>query len=206
MRTPSAFPTRVLSLLLAGSLLGACDQIANLNKPAEPVPAPAEVAAPPSTPAPAPVAAVDLEAKSHLKQGFAFIVTAKNARDDTNRMENLNNALNEFSQAIEKAPGYAEAYANRAVAYMQLRKFNKAQEDLDKARQLAPDSAGIRYNLASLYALKGDVDLALDEVDAALARGFQDYDALRADPDLDNARRHPEFRKILEKHKVFIIN
>ena len=30
-------------------------------------------------------------------------------------------------------------------------------------------------------------------------------DALRRDPDLDNLRKHPEFRKILEKHKVFIV-
>ena len=49
------------------------------------------------------------------------------------------------------------------------------------------------------------MDLALDEIDAALSRGFSDYDALRKDSDLDNVRQHPEFRKILEKHKVFIV-
>ena len=47
--------------------------------------------------------------------------------------------------------------------------------------------------------------LALDEIDAALAKGFSDYDALRRDPDLENLRRSPEFRKVLEKHKVFIV-
>ena len=47
--------------------------------------------------------------------------------------------------------------------------------------------------------------IALDEIDAALARGFSDYDALRRDPDLENLRRSPEFRKVLEKHKVFIV-
>jgi len=87
---------------------------------------------------------------------------------------------------------------------MQQRKFNKAEEDLRKARELNPASPSVRYNTASLYSLEGKVDLALDEIDAALARGFTDYDALRRDTDLDNVRRHPEFRKVLEKHKVFI--
>ncbi|QLP99803.1 MAG: hypothetical protein HZY78_05835 [Burkholderiaceae bacterium] len=63
----------------------------------------------------------------------------------------------------------------------------------------------MRYNFASLHSLRGNVDLALDEIDAALSKGFTDYDALRDDPDLANLRRHPEFRKILEKHKVFIM-
>ncbi len=48
------------------------------------------------------------------------------------------------------------------------------------------------------------MDLALDEIDAALRKGLNDYDALRLDTDLNNARKHPEFRKILGKHKVFI--
>jgi len=203
---------RYLSTLLVALAVAGCDQLAGTNKPAEPTPPPAQPAAqapvaPPEAPAvAAPAGEPSLEAKTHLKQGFSYIVTAKNARDAVNRQENLENALNEFSLAIKKEPGYAEAYSNRAVAYMQLRKFNKAQEDLNQAKTLAPDSAGIRYNLASLYSLKGDVDLALDEIDAALERGFADYDALRRDPDLDNVRKHGDFRKILERHKVFIMN
>ena len=45
---------------------------------------------------------------------------------------------------------------------------------------------------------------ALDSLDRALDLGFADYDVLRRDPDLNNLRRHPEYAKVLEKHKVFI--
>ena len=163
-----------------------------------PAPAPAAVATPPGRHEPS------LEVQSHIKQAFAYIGIAKNARGAT-REENIDNAVREFSVAIQKDPAYAEAYSNRSVAYMQQKKFNKAEEDLRRAKELSPDSASIRYNLASLHSLKGNVDLALDEIDAALAKGFSDYDALRRDPDLDNLRRDPEFRKVLEKHKVFIV-
>lgn len=212
---PHPSSTALLTALIGSALwLSACDNRPPVTAAPVPAPAPAPAPAPVQAPAPAatPVAAAvpgkhepSLEVRSHLKQAFAYISIAKNAQG-TVRAENIDNALKEFSAAIDKDPQYAEAYSSRAVAYMQQRKFNKADEDLRHARDLSPQSASIRYNFASLHSLKGDVDLALDEIDASLARGFSDYDALRRDPDLENVRRHPEFRKILEKHKVFIVN
>jgi tetratricopeptide (TPR) repeat protein len=174
------------------------------------VPAPSAAPAPATAtaPTPAPAAAKgepSLDVQAHVKQAFSYISNAKNAREAYIREESIENAVKEFSMAIQKDPGYAEAYSNRAAAYMLQRKFNKAEEDLRKAKELSPDSPSIRYNYASLHSLRGNVDLALDEIDAALAKGFSDYDALRRDPDLENLRRSPEFRKVLEKHKVFIV-
>lgn len=220
--------TALLAALIAPTLLlSGCDKLPGQGQqPASPAPvavapapapAPAPVPAPQPAPAPtaapavapAPTAPADphapsLEVQSHIRQAFAYISIAKTAQG-TARDENIDNALREFSVAIQKDPAYAEAYSNRSVAYMQQRKFNKAEEDLRRARELSPDSPSVRYNYASLHSLNGNVDLALDEIDAALTRGFSDYDALRRDPDLENLRRNPEFRKILEKHKVFIL-
>jgi len=145
------------------------------------------------------------EVRSHIKQGLSYASTAKNAHNKALFDENIDNALKEFSLAIEKAPDYADAYSNRGVAYMQQRKYNKALEDLKKAKELKSESPSIRYNLACLYSLKGDVDFGLDELDAALTNGFSDYESLRRDPDLKNLRRNAEFKKVLEKHKVFIM-
>ena len=144
-------------------------------------------------------------ARSHYQQGFSFIATAKNSKSSLNRKEMLNNAVIEFTLAIKESPTFADAYSNRAVAYMQQNKMNKAEEDLKKAIELNPKNPFARYNLASLYSLTKKVDLALDQLDASLANGFDRYDELRNDPDLANARKDPEFRKVLEKHKVFVM-
>jgi len=220
MNTTKTASLWLSTLASAVVLLSGCDKIPGLGKPAEaPAPvaapvAPAPVAAPaPATIAvappavatsPSPATGPSLEVQSHIKQAFAYISMAKNAQGSI-REENIDNALKEFSVAIQKDPNYAEAYSNRAATYMQQKKFNKAEDDLRRAKDLSPDSPSVRYNYASLHSLKGNVDLALDEVDAALTKGFSDYDALRLDPDLNNVRKHPEFRKILEKHKVFIV-
>jgi len=144
------------------------------------------------------------EVKAHLKQGMSYVSIAKNATSKSVFNENLDNAIAEFSNAINKDPNYAEAYSNRAVAYMLQKKNNKALDDLKKAKELKPDSATIRYNLASVHSLMGNTDYGLDELDAALSKGFNDYDSLRKDPDINNLRKSKEFKQILEKHKVFI--
>jgi hypothetical protein len=177
---------------------------------ATPAPAPAPAPAPQAAPAPAPAPAETKgggaqpseEVKAHLKQGMSYVSVAKSSPRTFN--ENIENAINEFSNAISKDPGYAEAYSNRAVAYMMQKKYNKALDDLKKAKELKPDSASIRYNLASLHSLMGNTDYGMDELDAALERGFNDYEVLRRDPDINNLRKHKDFQRTLEKHKVFI--
>jgi tetratricopeptide (TPR) repeat protein len=135
---------------------------------------------------------------------MAYVSTAKNANSPAIFNENINNAINEFSNAIKKDPGYATAYSNRSVAYMMQKKYNLALDDLKKAKELKPNDPAIRYNLASCHSLMGNVDLGFVELDAALANGFNDYDTLRKDPDIANLRKSPDWRKTLEKYKVFI--
>lgn len=136
---------------------------------------------------------IPTEAKINLQQGMNYV-----------KSKDYENAIKEFTLAIEKYPKYAVAYSNRGVAYIQQKKLNNATDDLLKAAELDPKDKEIHYNIAALYSLQNQLDRALDSLDKALSFGFGDYDALRNDPDLANLRKHPEFRKILEKHKVFI--
>ncbi len=143
---------------------------------------------------PAPPAGVPTDAKLNLQQGMNYL-----------RARDFDNAISEFSVAIQKHPNYDVAYSNRAVAYMQQQKFNKAMDDLKRAVEINPGNPTLHYNLAALYSLQNQLDRALDSIDKTLELGFKNYDALRSDTDLNNVRRHPEFAKILERHKVFIM-
>jgi Tfp pilus assembly protein PilF len=139
-------------------------------------------------------AAVPVEAKLNMQQGMNCL-----------RSKDYENAIKEFSVAIEKHPAYDVAYSNRAVAYMQQKKFNKAMDDLKKAEEINANNATVHYNFVALYSLQSQLDRSLDSLDRCLDLGFNNYDALRSDPDLNSVRKHPEFKKILEKHKVFIM-
>ncbi len=143
---------------------------------------------------PAGQAAVPIEAKLNMQQGMNYM-----------RGRDYDNAIKEFTLAIEKHPAYDVAYSNRAVAYMQQKKFNKALDDLKKAEEMNAANPTVHYNFVALYSLQNQLDRSLDSLDRCLELGFNNYDALRGDPDLNNVRKHPEFKKILEKHKVFIM-
>jgi Flp pilus assembly protein TadD len=132
-------------------------------------------------------------AEQHVVQGMTYI-----------KMKDFDNAIVEFTRAIDLMPNYAVAYANRGVAYIQQQKLNKASDDLRKAVELDPGDKSIHYNLTALYCLQGAKDRAFDSLDKALELGFNNYDALRNDPDLEGIRNEAEFRKVLEKHKIFI--
>ncbi len=142
-----------------------------------------------------PIAQIEIptEAKLNMQQGINYM-----------RGKDWDNAIKEFTIAIQKHPPYDVAYSNRAVAYMQQKKFNKALDDLKEAEKINPRNSMVHYNFVALYSLQNQLDRSLDSLDRCLELGFNNYDALRADSDLNNVRRHPEFRKILEKHKVFL--
>lgn len=133
------------------------------------------------------------EVRQLLQQGMQYT----KARD-------YDKAIREFTAVIGKYPNDSNAYNDRAAVYVRQNKFDKAKDDLNKALQINPNDPVTYYNFASLYALQKQSAPALASLDQALKLGFNDYDFLRSDPDLDNIRKLPEFRKVLESHKVFV--
>jgi tetratricopeptide (TPR) repeat protein len=131
------------------------------------------------------------EAKYHFQQGLTFA-----------SMGRVDEGIQEFTAAIGLDSNYAAAYGNRGVAYMMQKKYNKALEDLNNAVRFDATNRNALYNLAALHTLRQEFDLAIDALDQALKRGFDNYDALRRDADLEGLRRQPEFRKLLERHRI----
>lgn len=132
------------------------------------------------------------DAELHFKQGVMFA-----GRSD------YENAILEFQQSININPT-SKAYANLGVCYMKIGKNNMALSAMKNAVAINPCDAFAQYNLAAIYSIMDMTDLGLEALDKALSCGFNNYDAIRFDKDLNNLRGEPEFRKVLEKHKVFL--
>ena len=154
--------------------------------------------------APAPQSRVDGEWRKHFDQAFSYVGSARAASDEKQRESLYLAAEKEFTNAIQLREDYAEAYLNRGVLYIAIGKWNKAESDLVKAREIEPDNADVSYNLACAYSLAGKLDLSLDALDEALRLGFNNADRLRNDPDLAALRSLKEYKTILERHKFFL--
>ncbi len=63
--------------------------------------------------------------------------------------------------------------------------------------QLLPEDGMVHYNLACSLSLLGDVEGALTALREAVAHGYQDFEFMFADKDLEAVRRTAEFKKWL---------
>ncbi len=117
-------------------------------------------------------------------------------------------AITKFEEAVAKDPELALAYMNIGVCYIQKGEdyYPTARRNLEHASRLRQGKKDplVWYNMTVIYTLTGSFDQAFKALDSALSYGFEEYDALRTDEDLYELRRKEEFRKILERHRVFL--
>ncbi len=80
----------------------------------------------------------------------------------------LQEAVEEYTEAIRMNPGYASAYNNRGNLYRKLNKYQEALEDYNKALELDPDYALAYYNRGNLYRELNEHQKALEDYNKAL--------------------------------------
>jgi tetratricopeptide (TPR) repeat protein len=93
--------------------------------------------------------------------------------------------------SMRRNPGFAPTYLLLASI---LRMTGRVAESADAARMavmLDPDCAPAHYDLACYYALAGEPRKALAALEAALDKGFCDFEWAGRDPDLEALRPFP---------------
>lgn len=100
---------------------------------------------------------------------------------------------------VRRDPEYIEALQLLGDHYTQRGKFEQGLKVDEQLSQLEPRNPLVFYNLACSYSLTGEVDMAANALDKALALGYRDFKWLAKDPDLRKLRKHPLFRDIEAK-------
>jgi len=107
-------------------------------------------------------------------------------------------ALRVVERHMELNPDDPRAATMRAVALSRLGRGDEGLYWADRALTMDPEDAGVRYNVACLFAVAGNTDRALECLEDAVAVGFGNRSWLERDPDLDNVRGEPRFEALLE--------
>ena len=87
-----------------------------------------------------------------------------------------------------------------AIANMTQGKLDEAGKVLAQARERGPKEPLVYYNTAILRLREGRTDDALKEFEASFMAGFNHFDMLEKDHDLDELRKSPRFAALIKQY------
>ncbi|MBU1122297.1 MAG: hypothetical protein ABIH71_02775 [Candidatus Omnitrophota bacterium] len=107
-----------------------------------------------------------------------------------------------YEQLLRKRPDFAHVLFCLGDAYTQ-RGFYKEGLEVDKRLvKLEPEDPIVHYNLACSFSLVEDVDAALSEFKTAVLLGYDEFDYVYQDADLENLRKDERFEEFFCKLKT----
>jgi tetratricopeptide (TPR) repeat protein len=112
----------------------------------------------------------------------------------------LNSSIDQYRRAIAIQPDFPQALNNLAMAHTFAGKYDQALEVFQKLITLHPDDAANYYNAAVLYALQKKETEALAWLNKAVEKGYDNWDLIKTDKDLENIRNTPGYQKLIEGH------
>lgn len=150
------------------------------------------------------------------KEGFVdeaikhYHIAIRNSTDNTKPYYNLaaiyfmeeksSESLPLLQKVLTINPKDADALILLGAVFTEQEKYSLAQETYEKALRLAPDLKGqISYNLACLYALQKDIPKTLVFLNDAINAGFDNWEHLETDSDLDIIRNEPFYQDLINR-------
>lgn len=100
---------------------------------------------------------------------------------------------------VRRDPGYVEALELLGDDYIRRGNIVEGIRIDQRLARLHPEDPRVFYNLACGHALLRQLNRAVVALCQAIDAGYRDFEWMAQDPDLDNLRRNPLYRKVLVK-------
>ena len=107
-------------------------------------------------------------------------------------------ALGVCERHMEMNPDDPRAATMRAVCLARTGRRDEGLHWAGQALAIDPLDAGVRYNVACLYAVEGALDEAITCLEDVVRAGFQNRDWMERDPDLSSLRGLPRFQALMD--------
>jgi len=111
----------------------------------------------------------------------------------------LKTSAEAYPRYLDQHPDDARAYIFFATVLVQLGRIDEGKKQSAKALELSPDDALMQYNGACFYARLNEKKLAIEFLKKAIHTGWENYEWMKRDPDLDNIRNENEYNELIKK-------
>ena len=112
------------------------------------------------------------------------------------RENKIQDALEKFKLAAEKDSNNDEAFGNMSQALFRTGQLDEALQANTKAISLKPNNPIWHLNMAEIYSKRGNKDLSLIELEAAVNNGFKDVTLLKS-MDFKNIVNEEKYKQIM---------
>jgi len=89
------------------------------------------------------------------------------------------------------------ALNREAIEQFKAGRLDRCKAKLEEILKIDPNNSIAHYNLACMYSRRKKFNKAIDELNAAVSKGYTAFSYMEHDPDLDAVRRLPGYKKIL---------
>ncbi|MFZ2633431.1 MAG: tetratricopeptide repeat protein [Desulfosalsimonadaceae bacterium] len=86
-----------------------------------------------------------------------------------------------------------------AMRFAGEKKYDRAVTLLRKGLEINPDQPNIYYNISCLYALQNRNEPAINWLQQAVDHGYDNWAKLKTDPDMNNIKDEPVYRRLTEE-------
>lgn len=104
-----------------------------------------------------------------------------------------------YQELVNQSPNDPVAWHRLGTSQIYLRQLPEAIKSLEQAIKVGGGAALDFYNLACAFALSGQKEKALDNLEKAINAGFTDKQQYETDSDLDSLRETQRFKELLKK-------
>jgi adenylate cyclase len=129
--------------------------------------------------------------------GDLQIVYAR-AGEKENYQKILHAGLDAYARHLSSHPDDARGHMYFATDLAQVGRKEEAKSQAAKAIELSPDDPLMHYNAACFYSQMGEKPMAIQSLRTAIAAGYENYEWLQRDTDLDPIRNEPEYEELLK--------
>jgi len=111
--------------------------------------------------------------------------------------KNLNRLIAQYRKSLQLQPGFSDIAIEEFAIIADVKKeYEKYLPVLMKIIDRQPDNAAAFFHVASIYARQGKEHESAQFLKKAIQKGFNDWDLIRSDQDLDNIRDSIIYRSI----------
>ena len=123
------------------------------------------------------------------------LATERQPLTDKEKRE-LDIEIDSLSGLVKRDPAYVEALQLLGDNYTKRGCFNDGLKIDEHLSKLLPDDSMVFYNLACSYSLTDRIDESITALNKAVHLGYKDSQWMDKDPDLNNVRTDPRYKRI----------